>query len=65
MRLFRSRQTEAWYAAVYRSGPSAELPIEVAVEPGPLSQWLVTIELAGRRYVHRVPRMAGSKKTQG
>ncbi len=62
MRLFRSKQAGAWYAALYRSGTNVEQPVEVKVTPGELNQWQITVELANRRYVHRVPRIAGARQ---
>ncbi|MHB8867019.1 MAG: heparinase II/III domain-containing protein [Pirellulaceae bacterium] len=57
MRIFRSQQSQAWYAAVYRCGERVDEPLVVRVMPGELQNWRVEIELAGQRYVHRVPQL--------
>lgn len=56
MRILRSQQAEGWYAAVYRSGTHVEEPLQVDVAAGALRHWQITIQLAGRRYLHRIPQ---------
>jgi hypothetical protein len=57
MQIFRSKQAQAWYAAVYRCGKNVDEPLDVKVMPGELQNWRIEIELAGRRYVHRIPQL--------
>jgi hypothetical protein len=64
MRLFRSRQNQAWYAAVYRSGKKVEQPVSVTVTPGLMNQWQIAVEVAGRRFLHRVPKLDKARKKQ-
>ena len=58
MRVFRSKQLrQAWYAAIYRSGTDLDEPVPCQVAPGKLGAWHVTVQLNGRRFVHRIPQL--------
>ena len=57
MRIFHSQQTHAWYAAVYRSGTHVDEPLALQVTPGELQSWRIEIQVAGQRYLHRIPQL--------
>jgi hypothetical protein len=59
MRIFRiPQESSAWYAAVYRTSATGfEQPLACRVEAGATGHWRVSIQLAERCLIHRVPRL--------
>ncbi|HID76318.1 MAG TPA: hypothetical protein EYP56_10020 [Planctomycetaceae bacterium] len=58
MRMFCLDTSEGWFAAVYQCGPEPPPAARIRLSAGELGNWLVTVEIDGQRFAHRVPQLS-------